>query len=69
MSDQVMFNFDWQLTSIDDEICRRFLQYCHEIGKYPKLIYVPLANANYFSPLLKTIVDRSLQPGSFRLAV
>jgi hypothetical protein len=69
MVDQVTFDFDWQLICLDDEICKRFLQYCREMGKFPKIIYVPLANANFFSPLLTTVVDRSLQQGSFRLAV
>jgi hypothetical protein len=63
------FDYDYQMQNLDDVVGKRYLAFCSAMRKFPKTIGVPLVNAGYSNPLLKTKIDRSLAPGLFWLSV
>jgi hypothetical protein len=69
MSDQIKFNYDWQLEDIADCVGRAFLWYCEVYKRYPKVLIVSNICAGFQSPLLEVRLDRSLEPGIFLLGV
>jgi hypothetical protein len=69
MSDQIKFNYDWQLECLEDCVGKAFLWYCQMKKIYPKVIIIGMVNAGFQSPLLEVRLDRSLQAGVFMLGV
>jgi hypothetical protein len=55
--------YDTKETTIEEAVFKAWLFYCLKFQEYPKVLYVPLQEAGFFTELLVCRIDRSLKHG------